>query len=212
MTKIYIPDGPHPPKVWREWRKSTRQRIRDITPWARYRSTREDLIGVAVEPVNFPFYEDELAIFPRNINIRVLAELVNHPERRKSDYERRLRAMVGNFKAKARGQYTFLLLPQSFEKILARIETRHTKITPEVLRVAKEYFFKGRRAHEVGSKITIRTLTSYLQRAEEELDILGDRREILKIATRTLDISYSVLRYAREVGIDFRRYFRDRIF
>ncbi len=212
MSTIYVREGPQPPEYWREWRKSTRQRLKDITPWAKSKSTREDLKGIATEPVNFPHFEDELVIFPRNIDLRTLADFIDHPAKRKFHYERRIRMMASNFKAKGRGQYSFVLLPQTFEKIIAQIETRHTKITPEVLRVAKEYFFKGWRAHEIGAKITINTLTSHLQRAEEELDILGDQGGNLKIATRTLHISYTALRMAREVRIDFRRYFKNRIF
>ena len=212
MDKIYIPDGPQPPEYWSEWRESTGQLLEDTTLWAIRRRARETLEGVAAEPVNFPNFENEIVIFPRNINIRVLASHINHPEKRKPYYQRRIQTMVGNFNAQDRGEYTFLIMPQTFERILAQIETRETKITPEVMRVTGEYFFKGKHAEEVASRITTNTLNNYLQRAEEELNILGPRRGALNIVTRTLDISYTVFRMAREEGIDFRRYFRNRIF
>ena len=212
MKPIFYREGPQSPEYWRQWNKTVRQRLESGTNWAIGKALRESLMGVASEPINFPYFEDELVIFPRGIGIRELVSLINNPEIRKANYERRLRMMAGNFKAKGRGQYTFLILPQTFEQILRQIENRQTKITPEVLRVAKEYFFKGKRNHEVDSKITIRTLTNYLQRAEEELDILGNRRGPLRIAARSLDTSYAVLRYGREEGIDIRRYFKNRMF
>ena len=212
MVKIYIPDGPQPLEYWSEWRKSTRQRLMDTSQWAMRRTARETSEGVAAEPVNFPCFEDEIVIFPRNINIRVLASLINDPEKRKPYYQQRIQMMASNFAAKGRGEFTFLILPQTSERILAQIETRQTKIMPEVMRITSEIYFKGKHAGEIAAKITTNTLNNYLQRAEEELDILGSRRGTLNIVTRTLDVSYGVFRMAREEGIDFRRYFRNRIF
>ena len=212
MKIINYREGPQSLKYWRDWKKSVRRKLQETTLWALGRANRESMGGIAIEPINYPHFEDELVIFPRGIDMREMAALINHPERLKPEYEKRLRALVGNFNAKGRGKYTFLILPQTFEKILRQIEKRNTKITSDVTQSAIEYYYKGKRNHEVDSKITIRTLTSYLQRAEKELDILGDRRGELILATRTLDTTYTALRYGREAGIDFRRYFKNRIF
>ena len=212
MNKITYREGPQPLEYWREWKKQVRRHLRNDTSWAKGKMARETLEGIAAEPVNYPHFEDELEIFPRNIDIRFLAEIINHPEKRKGVYEKRLRMMADNFKVEGRGEHTFVILPQTFERILAQIEMRRSKIKAEVIRLAIEYFFKGRRAHETDIDVSIPSLTSYLRDAEKELDILGDSRGELNIVTRTLEVSYTVLRYAREEQLDFRHYFKDRIF
>ncbi len=212
MEKIEILEDGASPQAWKIWGGYTKARLERTSPWAQNHENWEQIGGVMAQPINFPHYEDELVIFPRNIYMRLFLELSRDPWRRHHNYKDRLQNLSGNIKRPGRGVHTFLILPSTYDRIDQQLGTRPGSNTEEIRRVLRELYFKGKRPEEVASKVSGKTLLRALSIAEEALDILGEFRKILRISLKTLEISYTSLRLGRDGQIDIRRYFRPRIF
>lgn len=212
MEKIKIPKGAHDPEVWKIWGRYTKARLERTSPWVLNHGKWEQIGGVVAQPINFPHYEDELIIFPRNIGMRMYIEMSRDPWRRYYKYKSLLQSTSGNIKRPGRGAHTFLILPPTYDRFDQQLSTRSGTNTGEIRRVLGELYFKGKRPDEVGSKVSGKTLLRALSDAEEILDILGEFRTTLKISLKTLEISYTAMRLGRDGQIDIRRYFHPRIF
>ncbi len=212
MEKIKIPEGAHDPQVWKIWGRLTKARLERTSPWALNHGKWEQIGGVMAQPINFPHYEDELIIFPRNVAMRLYIELSRDPWWRHRNYKDRLQNLSANIKRPGRGVHTFLILPSTYDRIDQQLGTRPGTNTKEIRRVLGEQYYKGKRPDEVGSEVSGKTLLRALRDAEETLDILGEFRTRLKISIKTLDRSYTALRLGRDGQIDIRRYFHPRIF
>lgn len=212
MDDIKIPEGAHAPEEWDSWSGLTRQLLEQATHWAKNREKWEALGGIAAQPINYPHYEDEMVVFPRMKRLRFYFDLVKDPKLRTRWYKIKLQELSANIRREDRGTYTFLLTPPSFDRIDLQLSTRPGENTEEIRRVLRELYYKGKRPEEVDSKVSRKTLGRALTEAEAALDILRDFREDLKISLKTLEVSYTAMRYGRDAKIDIRRYFYPRIF
>jgi len=212
MDEIKIPEGAHDHKFWDSWNNNLRPLLERNTPWAKNRERWEAVGGVAARPINFPHFEDELVIFPRVKMMRLYYDLKDDPKYRTRWYKIKLQELSGNIKQEGRGVHTFLIVPQTYDRLDRQIASRRGNSTEEIRRVLYELYYKGRRSEEVDAQVSTKTLIRALTDAEEDLNILGGLRGTLKISLKTLDISYTAMRYGREAKIDIRPYFYPRIF
>ena len=212
MEKIEILEDGASLQAWKIWGRYTKARLERTSPWAQNHEKWEQIGGVMAQPINFPHYEDELIIFPRNIGMRLFLELSRDPWRRHHNYKDRLQNLSANIKRPGRGVHTFLILPSTYDRIDQQLGTRPGSNTEEIRRVLRELYFKGKRHEEVASKVSGKTLLRALSEAEETLDILREFRTGLRISLKTLEISYTAMRLGRDGQIDIRRYFYPRIF
>ena len=212
MDKFEIPEGAHGPSFWRSWGAVIKWQLEKYLPWTLNRERWEAIGGAVAQPINFPHYEDELIIFPRNIAMRLFLELSRDPRWRNRIYKDRLQNLSANKKRPGRGAHTFLILPSTYDRIDQQLGTRPGSNTKEIRRVLRELYFKGKRHEEVASKVSGKTLLRALSEAEETLDILREFRIGLRISLKTLEISYTAMRLGRDGQIDIRRYFYPRIF
>ncbi len=144
--------------------------------------------------------------------MRLYLDLKEDSEYRTRWYKIKLQELSGNIKQEGRGVHTFLIVPQTYDRLDRQIASRRGNSTEEIRRVLYELYYKGRRPEEVDTQVSTKTLIRALTDAEEDLNILGGLRGTLKISLKTLDISYTAMRYGREAKIDIRRYFYPRIF
>lgn len=212
MKEIKIPEGFHDPSFWRWWGEMVKWQLEKYLPWTLNRERWGAIGGPVAQPINFPHYEDELIIFPRNIVIRLFLELSRDPWLRKRKYKSLLQNLSANIKRPGRGAHTFLILPSTYDRIDQELSARPGSNTEEIRRVLRELYYKGKHLEEVASKVSGKTLLRSLREAEGTLDILGEFRTTLRISLKTLEISYTALRLGRDGQIDIRRYFHPRIF
>lgn len=201
-----------PVEEWDQTHAETRRNLEARTPWAKNHMMWEQLGGIVAQPFNFPHYEDELFIFPRDVNMHRWFELQKDLGKRQRYYKEHLNQIVGNYKRKDRGRFIFIIVPDTFQEILRRIEQYPGQKIKDVIHGLHSQYFKGKRPEEVDCKVDVKTLKRYLTRAEKDLDILGEKRSMLQIGMRTLETSYTVLRYGRDGQIDIRPYFLYRMF
>jgi len=215
LTKDFDLQQPPELKSKAEWdwiHETTKQTLEARTPWTKNHDMWEQLVGVVAKPINFPHYEDELVIFPRDVNMHRWFELQKDLEKRQRYYKERLNQIVGNYNRKGRGKFIVVIVPDTFEKILKKIEQYTGQKIDEVIHGLHSQYFKGKCPEEVDCKVDVKTLTRNLIRAEKDLDVLGEKRTVLQIGLRTLETCYTVLRYGRDGQIDIRPYFLDRMF
>lgn len=215
LTKDFDLQQPITVKSKDEWDRThatTRRKLEARTPWAKNHKMWEQLGGIVAKPINFPHYEDELVIFPRNVEMHYWFTIQKDLKERQRYYKSNLNQIVGNYKRKGRGEFIFIIVPDTFQEILKRIEQYPGQKIDEVIHGLHSQYFKGKRPEEVDCKVDVKTLTRYLIRAEIDLDILGEKRSVLQIGLRTLETSYTVLRYGRDGQIDIRPYFLYRVF
>jgi len=197
---------------WDQTHAKTRRNLEARTPWAKNHKMWEQLGGIVAQPINFPHFEDELFIFPRDINMHNWFTIQKDLKERQRYYKRNLNQIVGNYRRKGRGKYIFIIVPDTFQEILKRIEQYPGSKIREVIHGLHSLYFKGKRPGEVECEVDVTTLKRHLARATNDLAILGEKPSMLQIGLRTLEISYKVLRYGRDGQIDIRPYFLHRIF
>ncbi len=212
MQEIKIPEGFHDSSSWKKWGEVIKWSLEKNLPWNLNRERWEAIGGAVTQPINYPHYEDELLIFPRNIAMRFYLELARDPLRRNREFKSRLQNLASNIKRPGRGAHTFLILPPTYDRLDQQLSTRSGTNTGEIRRVLGELYFKGKRPDEVASNVSGKTLLRALSEAEEILDILGEFRATLRISLKSLEISYTAMRYGRDGQIDIRDYFFPRIF
>ncbi len=191
---------------------TTRRNLEARTPWAKNHKMWEQLGGIVAQPINFPHYEDELVIFPRDVDMHYWFRIQKDLKERQRYYKERLNQIVGNYNREGRGKFIFIIVPNTFLEILRRIEQYPGQKVKEVIHGLHSQYFKGKRPEEVECKVDVKTLKRYLTRAEIDLDILGEKRSTLQLGFRTLETCYTVLRYGRDGQIDIRPYFLHRMF
>ena len=197
---------------WDQTHAETGRNLEARTPWAKNHKMWKKLGGIVAQPINFPHYEDELVIFPRGVCMHNWFAIQKDLNKRQRYYKERLNQIVGNYNREGRGKFIILILPDTFVKILVKIEQYPGQKIDEVMHGLHSLYFKGKRPEEVDCKVDVKTLKRYLTRAEKDLDILGEKRSMLQIGMRTLETSYTVLRYGRDGQIDIRPYFLYRMF
>ncbi len=206
------PVVPRPVEEWDRIHATTRRNLEARTPWAKNHKMWEQLGGIVAQPINFPHYEDELVVFPRDIDMHTWFGIQKDLNKRQRYYKERLNQIVGNYNREGRGKFIFIIVPDTFLEILRRIEQYPGQKVKEVIHGLHSQYFKGKRPEEVECKVDVKTLKRYLTRAEIDLDILGEKRSTLQIGFRTLETTYTVLRYGRDGQIDIRPYFLYRVF
>jgi len=118
-----------------------------------------------------------------------------------------------NARRPGRGQYVFIIIPETFEALMTQVELGPGHQQMEAAYVLREMYYLGKTLSEIDTEISARTLTRYLQKSERVLDILGeDRDRRFKIGLVTIRINHKLLRLSRDAKLDIRKYFAGRIF
>ncbi len=169
----------------------------------------------APPPIAFPFFEGETENFPLppkgNEKIRKLYKTKMRTRRWMT--RDLLSQTVKNARRPGHGKYVFVIIPDSFEKLMTHIELRPGYRQREAVFALREQYYLGKKLQEIDTDINAKTLTRYLQAAERAVDILGENRDRpFRIGLATIRISHRALRFGRDARIDIQKYFTGRIF
>lgn len=164
-------------------------------------------------PIEFPLSQGEIENFPRHLTEVERDMYCKKFNLRRRYYREQLIQIAANVRRPRHGQYVIILVPATFEKIVAQIERGPGYKREEEAEALRQMYYLGRTLDEVEADVSSKTITRYLQAAERVLDILREHRNRpLTISLKAITLSYKVLRYGRDAWLDVRRYFPDRIF
>ncbi len=165
-------------------------------------------------PIEFPLSEGEIENFPRHLTAvdRGAYSIEKFISRRRY-YRMAIIQIASNARRPGHGIYIVILIPETFEKIVAQIERGPGYKKAEVAEVLKQMYYLGLILDEIETDVCSKTITRYLQAAESALDILKEHRaRPLEISLKVITLSYKVLRYGRDAWLDVRKHLPDRIF
>ena len=164
-------------------------------------------------PIEFPLSEGEIENFPRHLTEVERENCRKKFLTRRWHYRGECVQIASNARRQGHGIYIIILIPETFEKIVAQIELGPGYKKVEVAEALRQMYYLGKKLAEIETDVSSKTITRYLQAAERTLDVLGQHRSRpLKISLKAITLSFKVLRYGRDAWLDVRRYFPDRIF
>ncbi len=124
-------------------------------------------------PIAFPLSEGEIENFPRHLTaVDRMAYTRERFVHRREYYRGLLVQIASNARRPGHGICVVILIPATFEEIVAQIERGPGYKNAEVAEVLKKIYYLGLILEEIETDVCSKTLTSYLQRAERVLDIL----------------------------------------
>lgn len=163
--------------------------------------------------ITLPFSEGETEDFPRDTGPIFIAKYNTSMGTRRWVARDLVSQTARNARRSGRGQYVFIIKPETFEALMTQVELGPGHQQMEAAYVLREMYFLGKTLSELDTEISARTLTRYLQKSARVLNLFGeDRDRRFKIGPVTIRINHNLLRLSRDAKLDLRKYFAGRIF